>query len=175
MTRITDRIRNGVDAEQLLGTAGAIKTKPELGQFQFRCASRWVDGARTTSEVGGHVVGSDLPETLAGGGTAPNPVEHLLHAVGSCLTTAIVYLATARGIALTEVEASLEGEMDVRGALGLSAYYRSGFDQITIRLHIVGDAPEETLEELVADAQERSPVFDMLTNGVPVATEIEAG
>ena len=58
---------------------------------------------------------------------APNPAEHLLHALAACLTTTLVYVATARKIRLTEVESTLEGDMDVRGCLGLDDDVRNGF------------------------------------------------
>ena len=73
-----------------------------------------------------------------------------------------------RGVHLREVESTLEGDMDVRGALGLSDDYRNGFEQIRATFRLKGDAPEEKLREVVERAQLRSAVFDMVTNGVPV-------
>ena len=61
--------------------------------------------------------------------------------------------------------------MDVRGALGLSNEVRNGFDGIRVRFEVKGDAPAEKLQEVVARAQARSAVFDMVTNGVPVHVE----
>ena len=61
--------------------------------------------------------------------------------------------------------------MDVQGALGLSDDFRNGFEQIHVSFRIAGDAPEEKLRELVDRAQQRSAVFDMVTNGVPVTVE----
>jgi uncharacterized OsmC-like protein len=69
---------------------------------------------------------------------------------------------------LTRVESVLEGDMDVRGALGLDDNYRNGFENIRVTFKIVGDAPAEKLQELVARAQQRSAVFDMVSHGVPV-------
>ena len=62
--------------------------------------------------------------------------------------------------------------MDVRGTLGLSDDYRNGFEQIRASFRIKGDAPEEKLREVVARAQLRSAVFDMVTNGVPVTVDV---
>ena len=112
------------------------------------------------------------PAILLGSDTGPNPAEYLLHALAACLTTSLVYVAAARGVHLTEVESTLEGDMDVQGALGLS-------DELPQRLRAdprllprQGDAPEEKLREVVARAQQRSAVFDMVTNGVPVTVEM---
>ena len=63
--------------------------------------------------------------------------------------------------------------MDVRGALGLDDDYRNGFTQIRATFHVAGDATEEKLHEVVERATKRSAVFDMVTNGVPVAVRTE--
>ena len=69
---------------------------------------------------------------------------------------------------LTEVESALEGDMDVRGALGLSDEVRNGFERIRVTFRVRGDAPAEKLREVVERAKARSAVFDMVRNGVPV-------
>jgi uncharacterized OsmC-like protein len=92
-----------------------------------------------------------------------------------CLTTTLVHVAAARGVTLTEVESTVEGDMDVRGSLGLTDDVRNGFEQIRVEFRIKGDAPEEKLQEIVARMQARSAVFDMVTNGVPVSVEAVTG
>jgi len=62
--------------------------------------------------------------------------------------------------------------MDVQGALGLNDDYRNGFEGIRVTFKVKGDAPEEKLREVVARAQARSAVFDMVTNGVPVSVDV---
>jgi uncharacterized OsmC-like protein len=75
-------------------------------------------------------------------------------------------------VRLTDVSSTLEGVMDVRGALGLSDEVRNGFERISVSFEIAGDAPPEKLREVVARAQARSAVFDMVTNGVPVDVDV---
>jgi uncharacterized OsmC-like protein len=188
MSTITtnETIRNGVDTEVMFGTLDAIKAQPELGRFQFRARNRWIDGAHNQTSIKdfygagqedgsraeGFVIDAGEPPILLGTNTGPNPAEYLLHALAACLTTTLVYVAAARGVHLTKVESTLEGDMDVQGALGLSDEYRNGFEQIRVSFHIAGDAPEEKLREVVARAQQRSAVFDMVTNGVPVTVDV---
>ena len=181
-----EAIRNGVDTGQLFGTLDLLKEQPALGRFQFRASNRWIQGAhnRTTIKdfyaAGGEdtsrseafEVHAGEPAILLGTDTGPNPAEHLLHALAACLTTSLVYVAAARGVTLTEVESTLEGDMDVQGALGLSDEYRNGFEQIRVSFRVAGDAPEEKLRELVERAQQRSAVFDMVANGVPVTVDL---
>ena len=185
--QVTETIRNGVDTEQLFGTLDAIKADPSIAKFQFRARNRWIDGAHNrttirdfyaanqddTSRTADFVIDAGEPAILLGSDTGANPAEYLLHALAACLTTSLVYVAAARGVHLTEVESTLEGDMDVQGALGLSDDFRNGFSQIRVSFHVEGDAPEEKLREVVARAQQRSAVFDMVTNGVPVTVDVE--
>lgn len=178
--------RNGVDTDQLFGTLDAIKADPELARFQFRARNRWIDGAHNRTEIrefyaakqedtsrsAPFVIHAGEPAILLGTDTGANPAEYLLHALAACLTTSLVYIAAARGVRLTEVESTLEGDMDVQGALGLDDEHRNGFEQIRVSFRIKGDAPEEKLREVVARAQKRSAVFDMVTNGVPVQVDV---
>ena len=187
MSQVIESVRNGVDTEQLFGTLDAIKAQPEIARFQFRVANRWIDGAHNrttirdfyaanqedTSRETEFVIDAGEPAILIGTDTGPNPAEYLLHALAACLTTSLVYVAAARGVHLTEVESTLEGDMDVQGALGLSDDYRNGFERIRVTFRVAGDAPEEKLREIVARAQQRSAVFDMVTNGVPVSIGVE--
>ena len=186
MSTVTDKIRNGIDSEVLFGTLDAIKAQPSLGTFQFRARNRWIDGTHNrttikdfyaagqedTSRLEAFAIDAGEPAILLGTDTGPNPAEFLLHALAACVTTSIVCVAAARGVHLTEVESTLEGDMDVQGALGLSDDYRNGFEQIRVSFRIKGDAPEEKLREVVDRAQKRSAVFDMVTNGVPVTLDV---
>jgi uncharacterized OsmC-like protein len=187
MSTVMDKIRNGVDTEVMFGTLDAIKAQPDLGRFQFRARNRWIEGAHNRTTIMGFygagqedttraaefVVDAGEPAILLGTDTGPNPAEYLLHALAACLTTTLVYVGAARGVRLTKVESTLEGDMDVQGALGLSDEYRNGFEQIRVSFRIEGDAPDEKLREIVERAKQRSAVFDMVTNGVPVAVDLE--
>ncbi len=173
-----ETIRNGVDTQQLFGTLDAVKADPSIAKFQFRARNRWIGGAHNrstirdfyaanqedTSRTKEFVLDAGEPAILLGTDTGPNPAEYLLHALAACLTTSLVYVAAARGVHLTKVESTVEGDMDVQGALGLSDEHRNGFEH----------APREKLLEVAARAQKRSAVFDMVTNGVPVTMDVAA-
>src|SRR5262249_56364182 len=122
----------------------AVKNSPEAGSFHFRIQNRWVNGGENLSEVrpftaGGKllrhknkmVLSADEPEVLLGSDSGANPVEHLLHALASCVTTSMVYHAAARGISIDQVESLLEGNLDLRGFLGLGPSSRNG-DQVNL-------------------------------------------
>jgi uncharacterized OsmC-like protein len=189
MTTTVESIRNGVDTQQMYGTLDAIKAQPELGRFEFRARNHWIAGAhnRTTiqqfygagqedaSRAEPFVVDAGEPAVLLGTDTGANPAEYLLHALAACLTTSLVYVAAARKVRLTEVESTLTGAMDVRGALGLSDEVRNGFEHIRVSFRVKGDASDEKLREVVERAQARSAVYDIVSNGVPVTVTAEVG
>jgi uncharacterized OsmC-like protein len=188
MSQTIESVRNGVDTEQLFGTLDLLGQTPSLGSFTFRATNRWLGGAHNRSTIQGFygagqedatrteafTVDAGEPAILLGTDTGPNPAEHLLHALAACLTTTLVYVAAARKVRLTEVESTLEGDMDVRGALGVSDEVRNGFSRIRVSFRVAGDAPEAKLREIVERAQQRSAVFDMVTNGVPVEVGVVA-
>jgi uncharacterized OsmC-like protein len=186
---VTDTVRNGVDREKLFATLDLIKAQPELARFQFRATNRWIGGAHNRSTIKGfYGAGAEdtsrseafqldaaEPEVLLGANDGPNPVEYLLHSLAACLTISIAYVAAARGVELTSIESSLAGELDARGAFGLSDDVRNGFEQIRVSFRVTGNAPEDKLREVVERARRRSAVYDIVTNGVPVALEVAVG
>ncbi len=187
-TTTEPRILNGVDVDALFATLDAIKGQPDLGKFQFRARNRWIDGAHnqtTVTDLFGagqdqkhtqaHQIDAGEPAVLLGTDTGANPAEAALHALAACLTTTIVYSATARGVKLTEVESTLEGNCDVRGALGLSDEVPNGFQDIKVSFKVKGDAPRDTLQDIVDNAPKRSFVFDTLTRTIPVSVELVDG
>ena len=189
MSTITETTRNGVDTQTLFATLDAVKAQPELGTFQFRVANRWIDGSHNRSTIKDfYAAGAEdttrseefqidagEPAILLGADTGANPAEYLLHALAACLTTSIVYVAAARKVQLTSVESILTGAMDVRGALGVDDEPRNGFERIGVSFRLTGNAPEEKLRDVVERAQKRSAVYDMVTNGVPVAVAVTTG
>src|SRR5262245_29614472 len=177
--------RNGVDTPTLLATINVVKENPALAKFQFRASSRWVSGAYSESKVesfsgagGEHQhqtefrYGADHPAVLVGQDRGPTPIEFLLHGLAACITAGIGNIAAARGVTLTSVESQVEGDIDLRGILGIASDVRNGYDRIRISFDIAGDAPPEKLREIVEQSRARSAVFDVLTNGVPVDVSI---
>jgi uncharacterized OsmC-like protein len=178
---------NGVDTPNLFATIDAVAGQPELAKFQWRATNRWLKGTHSRTSIesfsgaGGeqkHVrtfeYDADHPVVLVGQDNAPTPVEFLLHALATCLTSGIANVAAARGVTLTQVESSVEGDMDLRGILGLSKDVRNGYKQLRVNFRIAGDAPAEKLREIVEQSKARSAVFDVITHGVPVEVSVAA-
>ena len=186
MSTLTDTVRNGVDTGKLFATLDLLEEQPELARFQFRATNRWIDGAHNrstikdfygagqddTSRTEPFVIDAGEPSILLGTDTGANPVEYFLHALAACLTTSIVYVAAARKVELTSVESTLTGDIDLRGAFGVDEEPRNGFERIRVSFRVTGRASEEKLREVVERGRQRSAVYDMVTNGVPVAVDV---
>jgi uncharacterized OsmC-like protein len=185
---VTTIIRNGVDTATLFATRDAVKAAPAAAKFQFRAHNTWVSGTHSRSTVYGFFgvgeertherefhLDADHPAVLVGQDNGPTPVEHLLHALGACLTGGLANIAAARGVRLTEVHSEIAGDIDLNGILGLDPDVRNGYQGVTVRFTVKGDAPAEKLREIVEQSRARSAVFDILTNQVPVTIEVNAG
>jgi uncharacterized OsmC-like protein len=186
MTMTTDGVDNGVDTTTLFATLDAVKAAPEAARFQFRAHNRWVSGTHSRSTIhdfygvgeerthdAPSTVDVDHPAVLVGGDHGPTPVEYVLHALAGCLTAGLVNIASAKGIALTEVSSTVEGDIDLNGILGLDPSVRNGFEAIRVRFQVDGDAPAEKLRAVLEQSRARSAVFDILTNSVPVTVEVD--
>ena len=176
---------NGVDIDTLGTTVKAIKDDPELGACRFRASNTWIDGNHNRSTVIGFygakqemahkqafTMDADEPAILAGNDEGANPVEHLLHALASCLTTSMVAHAAVRGIEIEALESELEGDIDLRGFLGLDNRCPKGFTEIRATFRATGNPDDvEKLRELA----NFSPVFNTLTQGAKVKVDVNLG
>jgi uncharacterized OsmC-like protein len=187
MTMTENPIRNGVDTATLFATLDAVKHDPEIAQFRFRATNRWVSGTHNRSTVEGFygakqemthrepfTYDADHPPVLVGSDHGPTPVEYVLHALAACLTAGIANIAAARGVNLTEVSSTVEGDIDLLGILGLSDDVRNGYQQVRVSFTLRGDDPEK-LRSVVEQSRRRSAVYDVVTNGVPVSIDVDAG
>ena len=176
---------NGVDTGALFATLDAVRDQPSLARFQFRVANSWVSGTHNRAVITGFygagqehlheaptTLDADHPAVLVGGDKGPTPAEYLLHALGACLMSGLGNIAAARGIELQEVTATIEGDIDLQGILGLDPEVRNGFEGIRVQFHVKGDAQAEQLAALVQQSRARSAVYDVVTNGVPVRIDV---
>jgi len=147
---------NGVDLDTLAGTVNAIKADPELGACRFRASNTWLSGNHNRSTVTGFY--------------GANPVEHLLHALASCLTTSMVAHAAVRGIEIEELESTLEGDIDLRGFLGLDLNVPKGYTEIRAKFRV--KAKPEDLDR-IRELAKFSPVYNTITRGARVAVEVD--
>ncbi len=186
MTVMENSVRNGVDTAALFATLDAVKGDPGIAKFQFRATNRWISGTHNQSTIEGFFgahqemthretfrFDADHPAVLVGADQGPTPVEYVLHALAACLTAGLANIAAARGVRLTEVSSTVEGDIDLLGILGLSDEVRNGFEGIKVSFRVRGDDPEK-LRQVVEQSRRRSAVYDIVTNGVPVTIDVDA-
>lgn len=182
----TNLLKNGVNVEALLDARTALEAAPEAGQFTWRAECEWVNGVHSRSSIKGFfglgeeqeheskfTIEADHPPQFAAEDHGPTPVEIVLGGLASCLMAGVASVAENRGIQLKSARATVEGDMDLSGILGIDADVRNGFQAIRVRFDIDADASREDIEALVAQSQKRSAVFDIITN--PGAVHVSLG
>lgn len=174
---------NGIELDVITETVRTISHDPSLGKFRFRVRNKWTGAMRNCTTVSSFFgakeevnhkqefeIKSDEPEILAGKDTAPNPVELMLAALASCLTTSMIAHAAVRGICIDELESEIEGDIDVRGFLGLDDDVPKGFTEIRVTFRVRSNEDTENLKRLA----EFSPVYNTLLAGTKVDLRVES-
>jgi uncharacterized OsmC-like protein len=185
MTSTATPVDNGVNVEALLGARTALTDAPAAAQFQWRATCEWKNGTHSNSKVEGffglggeqshrtqYSFDTDHPELFASEDNGATPVEYILVGLAGCLTAGVASVAQMRDIQLRSVAATVEGEMDVRGILGMDTDVRNGFSAIKVSYKIDADATPDEIKALVAQSQKRSAVYDIITNPTDVRVEV---
>jgi uncharacterized OsmC-like protein len=180
---IKSKVLNGVDVSALESTVAAIKVNAEIAKFNFRAVNRWMGGDKNRSTIkeftgalseqreGVQAFVADNGEhpILLGHDEAPNPIEWLLHAMIGCMTTATAYHAAANGIAIQAIDSEIEGDLDLRGFLGMSGDARKGLNAIRVRMRVRTRADASTIKSMAS----MSPVLDVVSRAMPVSIAVE--
>ncbi|MEM0949674.1 MAG: OsmC family protein [Pseudomonadota bacterium] len=178
MTQVQTRsVDNGVDVGALLEARSALEAAPEAAQFTWRAKCEWIEGVHSRSSVEtfyglgeeqkhtqAFLIDADHPPQFAASDEGVTPVELVLSGLASCLTAGVATVAQNRNIQLHSVNATVEGDMDLAGILGIDSDVRNGFHAIRVNFDIKADATADEIAGLVAQSQKRSAVFDIITN-----------
>jgi uncharacterized OsmC-like protein len=181
----TKTAKNGVNTEALLAAREALSKAPEAAQFKWRATNEWKNGTHSHSTVEGYyglgqpqrhkrsfTFDADHPEVFAAEDNGITPVEFVLVGLASCLTAGIAAVAQHRNIQLRSVKATIEGDMDIQGILGVDSDVRNGYNGIKVTYQIDADAKPDEIEALVAQSQKRSAVYDIVTNPTNVTVVV---
>jgi uncharacterized OsmC-like protein len=185
MTTTATPVDNGVNVDFLRSARDALTAEPDGAKFQWRVTNTWINGTHSRSgcktffglgEEQSHRVefryDCDHPELFAAEDNGATPVELVLVGLASCLTAGVAAVAQYRDIQLRSVSATLQGDMDVRGILGIETDVRNGFGGIKVTYTIDADATPDEIRALVAQSQKRSAVYDIVTNPTNVTVEV---
>jgi uncharacterized OsmC-like protein len=185
MTATATPVDNGVDIGFLREAREILTKEPEAAKFKWRVTNTWVRGTHShTTAQGFFGLGeeqdrprtfhfeADHPEVFMSEDKGASPTEIVLVALASCLTAGVATVASNRDIQLRSVSATLEGDMDVRGVMGVDSDVRNGYSGIKVTYTIDADASPEDIEALVAQSQKRSAVYDIITNPTTVTVDV---
>lgn len=182
----TPKMINGVNVTAILGAREALEKAPEAAEFVWKATSEWVGGVHTRTTVNKYFglgqdharsktfqLDTDHPEVFAAPDAAPTPVEMVLAGLAGCLTAGIASVAENRGVKLRSVKATVEGDMNLYGILGIDTDTRNGFRAVRVKYDIDADADADDIAAIVAQSQKRSAVFDIITNPTNVFVTVK--
>ncbi|MFL6846116.1 MAG: OsmC family protein [Allosphingosinicella sp.] len=161
---------NGLDVAALEDTVAAVSADSRLGQVAFRVKTEWKGQCKSESTVDSYTLAgeviprsftivADEPHELLGTNAAPNPQELLMSAVNACMMVGYVAQASVRGITLDGCRIETEGELDLRGFLGIDENVPAGYRRISYTVFLEGDGSREQFEEIHQAVMATSPNY----------------
>ncbi|MDT3699926.1 MAG: OsmC family protein [Thermincola sp.] len=163
---------NGINLEVGQKIIETVKNNPEFGKTMWRSRTVWKGGTKSESDIRGFKVAIDEPPDLGGTDTAPNPVEMVLAALGSCLVVGYSLNAAMLGIELQKIEIELEGDIDLPGFFGLPSDVLPGYTTVRAKVFLKSSASLEQLEEVHQRVISTSPVGLTLSKSVNLDVEL---
>lgn len=170
MLDTTTKAVNGIDLKALEETVEAIRQDSSRGEVAFRVKTEWKGQTRSESTVEGYVIGghpvarrftiaADEPHELLGTNSAPNPQELLMSAVNACMMVGYVAQAAVRGVTLESCTIETDGQLDLRGFLGLDDQVPPGYRRINYTVSLQGDGTREQYEDIHRAVMATSPNY----------------
>jgi uncharacterized OsmC-like protein len=150
---------NGINVTALRDTIDAVRKNPAAAQTRFTVTTDWLGGTVSRTRVAGFEVGgnwverrfefvSDEPHELCGTNTQPNPQEYLMGALNACMTVGYVAGAALYGVELESLQIETEGNIDLRGFLGVSKTVPAGYDELRYTVRIKGSGTPEQMQKI---------------------------
>jgi uncharacterized OsmC-like protein len=177
MQETEERELNGLHPAKLEEVIEGLKDPGALKEFSgpWRSRVEWQGGFKAKARTRTHTVEFDEPAGLDTQDTAASAHEHLLSAIGSCMTVGFVLNATRQGIRIDNLEIALEGNFDnILKWAGLDEGGNPGYGSVKAKVYVKADADEATLREIWKKAVDGSPVTQSVAHATPIETEFEA-
>lgn len=179
MQTTTSKFVNGINTESLRGAIDAISADASKGLTRWNVTTHWQGGTRSDTRVkhcsiGGQRVDKDFtlridePRELCGTNQYANPQEYLLAAMNACMTVGYVAACALEGIELHELRIETEGDIDLRGFLGIDPGVKPGYDSLKYTVHIKGDGTPEQFRKVHEIVTATSPNRFNLASAIPL-------
>jgi uncharacterized OsmC-like protein len=164
------KIVNGINVDDLFTLIDGVKQDTAKGKTTWRVTTTWQGQTRSRSQVLGFGIGGqqvsrqfsidvDEPDELGGSNRFANPQEHLLAALNACMTVGYVAQCAVRGITLESLEIETDGEIDLRGFLGIDPTVPPGYEKLSYVVRIKGSGTREQFAEIHEAVIATSPNF----------------
>jgi uncharacterized OsmC-like protein len=174
---------NGVDTEALWDAVHAIADDPAKGQTKWKVTSHWKGGTRSDAvvkeyHIGGQRISKDFtikvdePYELCGTNQFANPQEYLLAALNACMIVGYATACALQGIQLDELVIETEGDIDLRGFLGIDPGVKPGYDSLRYTVRIRGDASPEKFREIHEQVKATSPNRFNIATAIALRSEL---
>ena len=168
---------NGINVDDLFALIERVRTDAAKGKTLWRVSTTWQGQTRSRAQVEGFGIGGDQvprrfaididePYELGGSNRFANPQEYLIAALNACLTVGYVAQCAVRGIALESLVIETEGEIDLRGFLGIDPAVAPGYDNLRYQVRIRGDGTSEQFAQVHEAVMATSPNFYNLSRRV---------
>jgi uncharacterized OsmC-like protein len=155
----------------------AYREDPARAQITLTARGSDADGPISCSvDLGRMLYEAQAHPGVGGPGTGACSGDLLLGALAACAQITCQMVATAMGIEAERIETIVEGDLDLRGTLGIDREVGAGFTDIRVRFEV--DAPgasEEELEALHRKTERYCTVFQTLASPPRLSTELAAG
>jgi uncharacterized OsmC-like protein len=163
-------IVNGINVDDMFALIEDVKRNPAKGKTNWHVTTNWQGQARSRSQVDGFEIGGkrvprrfsiDIDEPCEIGGTNrfANPQEYLLAAFNACMTVGYVAQCAVKGITLESLEIDTDGEIDLRGFLGIDPAVPAGYENLSYVVRIKGDGTKQQFAEIHEAVMATSPNF----------------
>lgn len=160
-----------IDLKKMNDFIETVKNDPGKAKFTFKTETTWQDGSVSKTKARNFEIQTDEPEALGGKDSGIDPIELLLGSVASCISLGFATNAAKHGIDLEDFTIETEGDIDVRGYFGLTGA-RPGFQNIRYTVKVKSDASEEDLKKILEIAEATSPMFDNVSSGVSISSQL---
>jgi uncharacterized OsmC-like protein len=168
---------NGINVDDLFALIEGVRREPAKGKTNWRVATTWQGQARSRSEIESYDIGGervprrfsidiDEPHELGGSNRFANPQEHLIAALNACMTVGYVAQCAVRGIILESLAIETDGEIDLRGFLGIDPAVPQGYENLSYTVRIKGNGTKEQFAEVHKAVMATSPNFYNLSRPV---------
>jgi uncharacterized OsmC-like protein len=168
---------NGVNVDDLLALIDDVKREPAKGKTNWHVTTTWQGQARSRAEVESFEIGGekvprrfsidiDEPRELGGSNSFANPQDHLIAALNACMTVGYVAQCAVRGITLESLAIETDGQIDLRGFLGIDPAVPQGYENLSYTVRIKGNGTKEQFAEVHSAVIATSPNFYNLSRPV---------